>query len=263
MVRLNVSQSPVILQADPDFLVVDKPPHLLSHPTRPNGQPTLLGWLQEQFPGEFVALVNRLDRETSGLILAARSPQSASRFGAMTMQGEIHKSYLAFVTGNVAAAHGTIDAPLGRIGISAQNPIWLKRGVIDPHDSEGRKSYPAKTEFWRVAANDAVSLLRLQAHTGRLHQLRVHLAHLGHPVVGDKIYGPDPELYLKFIAHGWTDEHARRLGLDRHALHASALSFRWEEEEKSFSAPPPKDLVTHAALAGLDASAFLAAGKIA
>jgi 23S rRNA pseudouridine1911/1915/1917 synthase len=237
-----MSEGPLILATDPDFLVVAKPPQLLSHPTRPDGRPTLLGWLQERFPGEFVALTNRLDRETSGTVLAARSPEAASRLGALTMQRQIHKYYLALVSGRVEAEHGLIDAPLGRLGISPENPIWLRQGVIAPDDSQGRKSAPARSEFWRLGGDDTVSLLRLQAHTGRLHQLRVHLAHLGHPVIGDKIYGPDANLYLKFIAEGWTEEHARVLGLPRHALHAHELRFSWNGVERHFVAPLPEDL---------------------
>jgi 23S rRNA pseudouridine1911/1915/1917 synthase len=233
---------PILLETNPDFLIVAKPPHVLSHPTRPDGQPTLLGWLQEKFPGEFVALVNRLDRETSGAILVARSPEAASRLGALTMKREIHKSYLALVSGRVEKEHGLIEAPLGRLGISPENPIWLRRGVIGADDPQGRKSAPARSEFWRVAAGETMSLLRLQAHTGRLHQLRVHLAHIGHPVIGDKIYGPDPNLYLKFIAEGWTAEHARLLGLSRHALHAHELCFMWNGEERTFTTPLPEDM---------------------
>jgi 23S rRNA pseudouridine1911/1915/1917 synthase len=215
---------------------------LLSHPTRPDGKPTLLGWLEARFSVEFVALVNRLDRETSGTVLVARSAETASRLGAMTMQRQIHKYYLALVAGRVAEEHGVIDQPLGRLGISDENPIWLRRGVIAADDPQGRKSAPARSEFWRVAAGETMSLLRLQAHTGRLHQLRVHLAHIGHPVIGDKIYGPDPNLYLKFIAEGWTEEHARMLGLERHALHAHELSFVWDGEERTFIAPLPEDM---------------------
>jgi 23S rRNA pseudouridine1911/1915/1917 synthase len=238
---------PFIIAQTADFFVLSKPPFLLSHPTRPDGQPSLLGWLQEQFPGEFVALVNRLDRETSGTVLVARSPEVASRLGTLTMQRGIHKYYLALVSGRIEAEHGLIDAPLGRLGISAENPIWLRQGVIATDDPAARKSAEARTEFWRVAAsgigiNPAISLLRLQAHTGRLHQLRVHLAHLGHPVVGDKIYGPDPNLYLKFIAEGWTEEHQRVLGFHRHALHARELRFAWNEEDLLFTAPLPDDM---------------------
>jgi 23S rRNA pseudouridine1911/1915/1917 synthase len=233
---------PIVLEENPDFLVVAKPPDLLSHPTRPDGKPTLLGWLQEKFPREFIALVNRLDRETSGTVLAARSPEVASKLGGMTMRREIRKRYLALVVGRVAEEHGVIDAPLGRLGISPENLIWLKRGVIAADDGEGRKSAPARSEFWRVAVGETMSLLRLEAHTGRLHQLRVHLAHIGHPVVGDKIYGPDANLYLKFIAEGWTEEHERVLGFRRHALHAHELRFSWGDEERMFVAPLPEDM---------------------
>ena len=234
---------PAILAQNDDFLVVTKPPHLISHPTRPDGQPSLLGWLQEKFPGEFVALVNRLDRETSGTVLVARSPETASRLGTLTMQRLIHKHYLALVSGRVEAEHGIIDAPIGRLGISEENPIWLRQGVILPTDPQGRKATEARTEFWRLGASDGFSLLRLQAHTGRLHQLRVHLAHIGHPVIGDKIYGPDANLYLKFIAEGWTEEHQRVLGLPRHALHAHELHFPWNGEESIFIAPLPEDIL--------------------
>lgn len=237
-----MSPEPVILACHADFLVVDKPPNLIAHPTKPDGKPTLLGWLQEKFPGEFVALANRLDRETSGTVLAARSPEAASRLGTLTMQRLIHKHYLALVSGRVEAEHGVIDAPIGRLGLSPENPIWLRQGVLAPDDPQARKSAAARTEFWRLAASDALSLLRLQAHTGRLHQLRVHLAHIGHPVVGDKIYGPDPNLYLKFIADGWTAEHQRALGLPRHALHAHELRFPWNGGELVFTAPLPEDL---------------------
>jgi len=242
-----VISEPVILAEHADFLVVAKPPHVLSHPTRPDGKPTLLGWLQEKFPGEFVALVNRLDRETSGTVLVARSPEAASRLGGMTMRREIEKHYLALVSGRVEMEHGVIDAPIGRLGISDENPIWLRRGVILPDDPQGRKAAEARTEFWRLAATDSCSLLRLQAHTGRLHQLRVHLAHIGHPVIGDKIYGPDPNLYLKFIAEGWTEEHQRVLGLSRHALHAHELRFPWNGEELTFIEPMPEDIREYAA----------------
>jgi 23S rRNA pseudouridine1911/1915/1917 synthase len=243
-----MNAEPTILAQHADFLVVAKPPHLLSHPTRPDGKPTLLGWLQASFPGEFVALVNRLDRETSGTVLAARSPEAASRLGQMTMRRELHKYYVALVSGRVEAEHGVIDAPIGRLGISPENPIWLRMGVIPLDDPQGRKTAEARSEFWCLGSSraresvDSVSLLRLQAHTGRLHQLRVHLAHIGHPVIGDKIYGPDANLYLKFIAEGWTEEHQRALRLPRHALHAQELRFTWNGEELTFIAPLPEDL---------------------
>jgi 23S rRNA pseudouridine1911/1915/1917 synthase len=247
-----MKDEPAIVALEPDFLVAAKPPDLLSHPTKPDGRPTLLGWLREKFPGEFVALVNRLDRETSGLILVARTPEAASRFGAMTMRREIGKEYIALVEGRVREDHGVIDASIGRLGISESNPIWLRQGVLSPDDEQGRRAASAQSEFWRLAASESATLLRLRAHTGRLHQLRVHLAYLGHPVIGDKIYGPDPNLYLKFIAEGWTTEHARRLLLPHHALHARRLEFRWNETNHVFTAPMPDDMRTLARQLKLD-----------
>lgn len=169
----------------------------------------------------------------------------------MTMRHQIVKHYLALVSGHVVPEHGLIDAPIGRLGISETNPIWLRRGVIPHNDPLGRKSYDARTEFWTLATSETCSLMRLRAHTGRLHQLRVHLAHLGHPVIGDKIYGPDPLLYLKFIAEGWTEEHERVLGLRRHALHAHELRFTWDGKDLAFTAPLPQDMKIYAANAEL------------
>ena len=237
-----MTDEPIILAEQPDFLVVAKPPHVLSHPTRPDGKPTLLGWLQERYPDSFIALVNRLDRETSGTILVARSPEAASRLGLMTMQRAINKQYLALVSGRMEFEQGMISAPIGRIGISEENQVWVRQGIIPPDDPKGRRTADARTEFWCLATSDSISLLRLQAHTGRLHQLRVHLAHIGHPVIGDKIYGPDSNLYLKFIAEGWTTEHQRVLGLMRHALHAHELRFSWNGAEQVFAAPVPDDM---------------------
>jgi 23S rRNA pseudouridine1911/1915/1917 synthase len=233
---------PVLLEVNADFLVVAKPADLLSHPTRPDGAPTLLGWLQEKFPGEFMALANRLDRETSGVVLVARTPEAASELGRMTMRREIEKFYLALVTGRVEPEYGYVDAALGRLGVSGENPVWLRRGVIPQDDPLERASAPAQTEFWRLAAGAEMSLLRLHALTGRLHQLRAHLAWIGHPVLGDKIYGPDPNLYVKFIAEGWTEEHARQLILPRHALHADELHLTWNGEPRVFFAPMPGDM---------------------
>jgi 23S rRNA pseudouridine1911/1915/1917 synthase len=227
--------APRIIADHARFLAIHKPAQWLIHPTRPDGKPTLLDWLQLQRPGQPISLVNRLDRETSGLVLAALDPETASRFGKMMMNREIQKDYLALVHGRVEKDHDVIDAPLGRIGISDSNPIYIKQGVLP----DGAAS---RTEYWLEKAGHRFSLLRLRAHTGRLHQLRAHLAHLGHPVVGDKIYGPDPQLYLKFIENGWTPEHADKLLLPRHALHAAGLRFTFNEEPFEISDPLPGDL---------------------
>jgi 23S rRNA pseudouridine1911/1915/1917 synthase len=224
----------------PDWWVVDKPPHLLVHPTRPDGQVTLLELMRDAAGGGFVSMVNRLDRETSGLVLVARDPQAASRLGKMTMRREIAKKYLALAVGD-APASGEIDAPLGRLGTRQPSVIHLKQGVLQEGGAVARTRF-RRLEKRRHATGQAVSLLEVETETGRLHQIRVHLGHLGLPLVGDKIYGPDEHCYLEFIRNGWTPALEAKLWINRHALHAHELVFPWEGEERKFQAPLPPDL---------------------
>lgn len=231
----TVHAAPVIVEENPDFLVVAKPARLLIHPTRPDGTPTLLGWLQEKYPGEYVALVNRLDRETSGLVIAARNSAAASALGRAIMQRTVEKEYSVIVQGGLAQEHGWMEARIGREGLSDHNPIYLKRCVREDGEE-------CRTEYWSQRRAPGFTLARVRLHTGRLHQIRVHFAHLGNPVVGDKLYGPDPMLYLQFIEHGWTEEHARRLFLPRHALHADRLRFEFNGVWREFELPLAEDL---------------------
>ncbi|GAB4245656.1 MAG: RluA family pseudouridine synthase [Candidatus Methylacidiphilales bacterium] len=231
---------PQILLHTPDFLIVEKPAPLLVHPTRPDHEPTLWHWLRERFPDESIALVNRLDRETSGLILASRHPVAASVLGKLIMRRKIEKEYLALCLGCPSQTMGRIDAPIDRLSKYRPQAIHIKRGVYPSGKS-------ALTLYEVIASRvhpvlGLISQLRLFPQTGRLHQIRVHLAHLGHPVVGDKLYGPDETLYLDMINSGWTERHDRLLYCRRHALHASSLRFLWGEQETHVTSPLPADL---------------------
>ncbi|MFQ3670942.1 MAG: RNA pseudouridine synthase [Verrucomicrobiia bacterium] len=235
-----MSSSPAILLDTPDFLIVDKPAPLLIHPTRPGPEPTLWHWLRETFPDQPLALVNRLDRETSGLVLVSRHPAAASTLGKMIMQRRIGKEYLALCLGHPTEVEARIDAPIDRLSKYSPQPIHIRRG-IHPNGQ------PAVTHYQRLATRHhpqlgPISLLHVTPETGRLHQIRVHLASIGHPVVGDKLYGPDPMLYLDLIQHGWTDRHQRLLLSPRHALHATALHFLWDQTPIHLSSPLPADL---------------------
>ncbi len=198
------------------------------HPTKPDGTRTLWGELRQLLAFELetggqISLVNRLDRETSGLVLVAKNPGAARRFGLMMQRRQIEKEYFAVVYGLPEWEIRTVDAPILRQGERTGTIIYLKQ-MIHPDGA------PALTEFTverrHPGGTPPVTLVRCRPQTGRTHQIRVHLASLGHPVVGDKIYGPDERLYLQFIETGWTDELAGKLILPRHALHASRLAPR-------------------------------------
>ena len=230
-----------------DFLVVEKPPFLLVHPTKPDGARTLWGELKHLLAFEIanggqVSIVNRLDRETSGLVLVAKNAGAARRFGLMMQEQRIAKEYLAIVWGWPRWEQKTVDAPLARQGVHAPSPIWLKQ-AIHPLGAPARTDFTVEKRFTRGAAGDRFSIVRAVPQTGRTHQIRVHLASLGHPIVGDKIYGPDEKLYLEFIETGWTQALASKLLLPRHALHSTALEIGGGE--RWISSLPP-DLATFA-----------------
>lgn len=232
-----------IVDETEDYLVVDKPPFLLIHPSKPDGPPTLWAALRELLAFELVnggqvSIVNRLDRETSGLVLIAKNAASARRFGLAMERRRIAKEYLAIVTGWPAWETTTVDASLLRQGERTPSAIWLKQ-AIHPEGLPARTEFRVEERFVRsLGAGGKFAIVRALPLTGRTHQIRVHLAHLGHPLVGDKIYGPDEMLYLRFIETGWTDELAEQLLLPRHALHSARLTI----DELGWHSPLPADL---------------------
>ena len=130
-----------------------------------------------------------------------------------------------------------------RQGERRPSAIWLKR-TVHPDGATARTRFEVRRRGVRPEDGARWSLVRAMPETGRLHQIRVHLAHLGHPVVGDKIYGPDEGCYLRFIETGWTPELARVLWLDRHALHAHRLTFDPGDGQgpRTVEAPLPGDM---------------------
>ena len=239
-----------------DWLVVSKPPGLLVHPTKPGGPVTLLDLLRDLLacelasPGAQVSLIHRLDRETSGALLAAKTPAAARRFSLDMMHGRIAKEYLALVWGWPGWDQLTVDAPLLRQGTRLPSAIWLKQ-LIHPDGAPARTALQTVRRFERApqTGSGRFALVRARPETGRMHQIRVHLASTGHPVVGDKIYGPDESCYLRFIETGWTPELARVLLLDHHALHAHRLTFEVEPGVRQMVvAPLPAEMAGFAAL---------------
>jgi 23S rRNA pseudouridine1911/1915/1917 synthase len=225
-----------------DYVVVEKPPFLLVHPTKPDGSRTLWGELRNLLAYEIanggqISIVNRLDRETSGLVLVAKTASAARQFGLLMQQQRIAKEYLAVVWGWPEWQTRVVAAAIARQGDHGPSAIYLKQ-AIHPRGAEAVTEFVVKERLLRGGERFAV--VRAKPLTGRTHQIRVHLQSLGHPIVGDKIYGPDERLYLQFIETGWTDELQKKLLLPRHALHSARLEITGFGNWRS---PLPSDLL--------------------
>ena len=230
----------VVAYEDDDVLVVDKPAGMVVHPAPGNWSGTLVnalkgrgGPLSELGGDDREGIVHRLDKETSGLLLVAKTDRAHRVLGAAMSRREIVRRYAALCWGHLDADQVTVDKPIAR------DPRDRKRMAIV---STGRA---ARTDFVRLARFDAVDLLRAHLHTGRTHQIRVHLSSLGHPVVGDDTYG------------GGGGRKLVPLPSKRHFLHAAWLRFRHPAtaEPVELRSALPHDLVhALAAAAGPDVS---------
>jgi tRNA pseudouridine32 synthase/23S rRNA pseudouridine746 synthase len=199
------------LHEDAAILVLDKPAGLLSVPGKLDGrQDSLLTRLQSARWDAL--LVHRLDCDTSGVIIFARTKQAQGFLGQEFEQRRARKTYVARVRGRIAEDSGTIDLPLG------SDWEYRPRQKVTP---DGR---PAQTDWQVISRSDTETRVRLTPHTGRSHQLRVHMLALGHPILGDQIYAADT-----------TRDHARLM------LHAETLSLHHPDTgaRVSFSAPVP------------------------
>ena len=210
---------------------------------------TLIARLRADF-GENVNLVHRLDRETSGVVVLAKHKEANRLLARMFERGEVAKEYVAIVHGRVAQDEMTIDAPIGKIDARFQYPVeyawgkendlatYLPKRLVDP---AGKQARTRVRVMERHADVTAVAVLPEQ---GRTNQIRVHLSHAGHPIVGDKIYSLSGEVREEQLREGLTERVKAALLLPRHALHCQALSFTHplEGSRAELCAPVPEDM---------------------
>jgi 23S rRNA pseudouridine1911/1915/1917 synthase len=223
-----------ILHEDDDLIVINKPADLLSHPTDKIVNHTVLGILRQQRPDiARFHLLHRLDRETSGVLVLAKNPEAARSWTRAMEKHQIQKEYIAFVRGIPAPAEGEITWPIG----PERGPIRARQWINVPEavpaitrytlqrNSWGQVQFRCATILDLTPAVASWSVVRCFPRTGRLHQIRVHLAALGHPILGDRLYTGSGEVFMKMVAGTATAEDRAALGFPRVALHAAAIGF--------------------------------------
>ena len=205
-----------VLYEDEDLLVVDKPPKLATHPSLGNHGATLAGAVAYYLRGrEFVFRpVHRLDKDTSGAILLAKNAHSAGVLGEDLKKNQVVRTYLAILQGILPQKQGTVDAPIARV------PGSVLARKVDPQGDN------AITHYKVLAEGEGYSLVHLKLDTGRTHQIRVHMAHLGAPVAGDFLYGQEDD------------------ALGRQALHSASIAFAHPitKQPIALRCPLPDDL---------------------
>lgn len=208
-----------VIYEDEDVLVLNKPPHLATHPSLGNHGNTLANgvayYMQAQGKEFVFRPIHRLDKDTSGAILLGKNAHSAGVLGEDLKAKKVARSYLAILEGTLPEQTGTVDAPIAR------KPGSVLARQVDPLGDQ------AVTHYEVLAESNGYSLVRLVLETGRTHQIRVHMAHLGAPVAGDFLYGKEDP------------------ALGRQALHSETLKFTQPVtgEQLFFRCPLPEDLI--------------------
>lgn len=235
IVEPEVPALPRVIHEDASILVADKPSGLLVHPTHSCLENCLIHLMRAERPGIPLALAHRLDRDTSGVIVLTKTTAAARALAGMFERREVEKTYLAVVHGRLPGRSGRIDAPLG---VAQRLQIVFKRST------DGRNPRGAVTDFEVLASSCDASLVEVFPKTGRRHQIRAHLAAIGNPIVGDRLYGLTDQEYLRHLRGRLGEEARRSLLADRQLLHASRLRFAHPRTGATveFEAPLPRDM---------------------
>jgi 23S rRNA pseudouridine955/2504/2580 synthase/23S rRNA pseudouridine1911/1915/1917 synthase len=246
-----------VVYEDDHILAVSKSGNLPVHACGVFITHTLISRLRETY-GDKISLAHRLDRETSGVVLLSKNKQTAKALGRMFQQGEISKRYLTIVRGRPAEKRFEVDAPIAKVpALTANGEASAQQEWLNGNDSERSKvSYlpkrevnaasgkAAKTMFVHLHDKGDFTVLEAVPITGRTNQIRVHLAHVGYPIVGDKVYGLNDDLKEETLSKGLTERVRQALVMDRQALHCTSLEFTHPMTDAAMriEAPVPDDM---------------------
>lgn len=224
--------SPEIILDTEDFVVLNKPAGTLSIPDRTQSSESLKEWMQKKWGNIFT--VHRLDRDTSGLIVFAKHAQSHQFLSMAFEDRKVEKFYLGIINGTLVDKRGVIDAGI------AEHPA--KNGKMMVH----KKGKTSVTEYQVLEEFGWYSKVQFQIHTGRTHQIRVHMQYLGHPIVCDELYGDGRPVFISSFKRNFKlskSEEEERPILNRLGLHAQSLRFEDQTgKEYTLEAPLPKDM---------------------
>jgi len=268
----NINKEFKIIYEDEDLIVIDKPPNLPVHPSGNYKQNTLYSLLKEKYNYEYCHPIHRLDRETSGLIIFGKNPFIIRNMARMFLNNEISKIYYTIVFGEFQ--HSSLLE--GYIGKSLNSKVIKRQMFIEKNQlynfiKNYKNDYKencdyfniyykdniytyrySKTKFFPEKITDVdhpfykkITLIKVQLYTGRTHQIRATLKDSGFPIVGDKIYGPDENYFIKFLEENLSEKDYKDLLLNRTALHCYQLTFLHPKNQQilTIQSPLPEDLI--------------------
>jgi len=222
-----------VVREDDEVLVFNKPGWLVCHPSKNGPWSSLVGAVREYYELDKIHMISRIDRETSGLVVFAKHKEVARKLQIAFSDRRTEKTYHAILCGNLKRSV-TVE---GNMLDDKESPV-----VVQQRLSFGRHGKFSRSEFTPIEVKGDYTLAKVLPETGRKHQIRVHAKDLEMPILGDKIYGPDPNYYLEFIKEGWTKNLAENLIFPRQALHASGLRIYGDDWEYKFEAPLFEDI---------------------
>ena len=223
--------TPLVVSETDQWVALNKPAGLLSIPDREGKEISLKALLKEKYSQIYT--VHRLDRDTSGLIIFAKDAASHQQLSVLFEERKTVKIYQGLVIGTLPEKQGRLEFPI------AEHPV--KKGMMTVH----RQGKPSLTEFGVLEEFGKYSWVQFNIHTGRTHQIRVHMKEYGNPIACDPLYGDGKPIFVSGIRNSYKLSKAleeERPILDRLALHSFQLSFTWNNEEISLEAPVPKDI---------------------